>query len=341
MPLEWLQIFIFFILLISLIAYASLDGFDLGVGNLLLFARYDHDRRVLLNSIGPIWDGNSVWIVVSVGILFAGFPKIFATLFTAFYIPMTLLVVGFMFRAMAIEFRSKHTSPFWRKSFDRLFFVASFTVTFMLGLIIGNVIQGIPIDSQGNLTDLDYNFFNFYAVIVAFLNVFLFSLHGAIFLTTKTEGPLYEQIQGWVTKLTYLFLATWAFATTLTFLLHFQMVVRFQQNPELLFFVMLAIAAIFLIPYAERAGHYYMAFVASSLSIALLITLLAIGLYPNIITSLVNPAYSLTIYNASSSHTTLQVIAIVVVIGIPLSFFYLSYLYRTFRGKVKIEDHSY
>lgn len=339
LELTTLQVFVFFLFVVSMIAYAALDGFDLGVGCLHLFARTDHERRIFLNSIGPVWDGNSVWIVICVGVLFAGFPKAFTSLFSGLYLPMMGLLFGFMFRAVAMEFRSKRKGKAWRRTWDFLFFLSSLALTLNLGFIIGNLIEGVPLDDKGHVIKEQLHFFSVYTFSVALLNLFLFSMHGAIYLTMKTEGELQERIQRWVTPLIFGFTLSWSTTTFFTAIHCPHMLAPFLKYPFLFGVVLLAIGSIFSIPFAESRRYYGLAFIASCGSIATLVTLTGIGLYPFVIrSSVLTEEHSLTLFNSSTSHATLLAISIVALIGVPLTFFYLSYLYRVFRGKVHIDE---
>ncbi|HEY4831972.1 MAG TPA: cytochrome d ubiquinol oxidase subunit II, partial [Waddliaceae bacterium] len=191
--------FIWFIVVIALLTgFAILDGFDLGVGIFHLFSKKDEERRLMLNSIGPVWDGNEVWLVTAGGALFAGFPHVYATLCSAFYFPFILLLTGIIFRAVAIEFRSKQPMAWWRWTWDVLFSFASLVISLGLGIVMGNLIAGIPIDQHkeffGDFTSLLHP----YAFLVGMLTVALFAMHGIIYLLMKTEKELHEKMRSWV-----------------------------------------------------------------------------------------------------------------------------------------------
>ena len=340
--ITYLQLFTFVVFFVSVVAYAALDGFDLGVGCLHLFARNDHERRIFLNAIGPVWDGNSVWIVISMGVLFAGFPKAFVALTGGLYLPMFLLVFCFMFRSAAIEFRSKLDRWWWRNMWDIFFFLSSLLLSLDLGMIIGNVIAGLPIGPQGHIDPNNVRFLNAYSVAIGVMNLHLFMMHGAIYLILKTEGELRERLQELATVIVRAFLLFWVVGTVLTAILEPHMLQRFIDFPVLFVVAAAAVGTVFLVLRFEQQNAYFPAFVASAGSIAMLVALVGIGLYPYILPSTLDPATnSLTIFNSSSSQLTLTVIGIVVLIGVPLSVFYLSYLYKVFHGKVEITEHSY
>lgn len=326
----------------SMLMYTVLDGFDLGVGALHLWARNDEERRIFLNSIGPVWDGNEVWIVVVIGGLFAGFPNAYATVFSGFYSLLMFIIAGFMFRAAAIEFRSKLESPRWRSVWDVVFCLASILVAFVLGLILGNAIEGIPLNSEQEYIGGFVEFFRPYSVTIAVTSVALFAMHGAIYLALKTEGDAHARVMHFIKPAIAIFLFCYIVATISTFLFMPHMTERLAHNMWLIGFAALSLAAIFNIPLQVQRKRFGWAFGSSSVAIASLLVLFGIGRYPMIVESTVNPEHnSLTIYNSAASHPTLVILLIVVAIGIPLVLAYLFWTYRVFRGKVKLEKSSY
>ncbi|MEL6276420.1 MAG: cytochrome d ubiquinol oxidase subunit II, partial [Bacteroidota bacterium] len=174
--------------------YAILDGFDLGAGAWHLFLRKEKSRRIALNAVGPVWDGNEVWLVIGGGALFAGFPEVYATLFSAMYIPLMLFLAFLIFRAISIEFRSKEPMKWWRQTWDVLYSVSSITLALALGVVLGNVLQGMPLDSDFEFTGSWLSFINPYALLVGVTVLSLFMVHGAIYLALKTEGRLFAKI---------------------------------------------------------------------------------------------------------------------------------------------------
>src|ERR1044071_478867 len=171
--------------------YAILDGFDLGAGALHLFLNKEQSRRIALNAIGPVWDGNEVWLVIGGGALFAGFPVAYAAIFSAFYVPFMVFLVGLIFRGVAIEFRSKEPGPLWRKTWDMVYCASSIIISLSLGLMLGNVAYGIPLNKQHEFDGSWLSFFNPFSMLVAVTTLALFMMHGAIYLTMKTENRLY------------------------------------------------------------------------------------------------------------------------------------------------------
>lgn len=333
---------IWFILIGVLLAgYGILDGFDLGVGSLHLLTKSDLDRRLLLNSIGPVWDGNEVWLVTGGGALFAAFPDVYATAFSGFYIPFMLLLFMLIFRAVSIEVRSKSEGKKWRANWDRAFSISSMVIALLIGVAIGNVILGVPVDKNkefyGNLIDM----LNPYALLVGLTTVAAFMMHGSIYLVMKTEGELQQQVKGWVNNTIIFFVITYVTATMATLIYIPHMVQPFRDHPVFFTLAVLNMLAIANIPREVNRGKEFLAFLSSSAAILSLMALFAVGLFPNFLISSINPEYNLTIYNAASSQKTLGIMLTMAVIGIPFVLAYTISIYWVFRGKVKLDKMSY
>jgi cytochrome d ubiquinol oxidase subunit II len=333
----WFTVFV-----ILTIGYALLDGFDLGVGMLHLFAQKDQERRVMLNAIGPVWDGNEVWLVTAVGALFAGFPDIYATMLSAFYVPVMALLAGLIFRAVAIEFRSKQKMMWWRWTWDIVFFLGSFLIAFMLGIIMGNLIRGIPLDQYKEfIGDLD-TIFHPYAFLVGLLAVSLFMMHGSLFILMKTEADFHDKMRQWTNPCIIFFIIIYAVTTMATLIYMPHMIDAFRERPYFFVLGILNILMIANIPREISLGRDGRAFICSCLNIICLLGLYAIGTYPQVIRSIDDPLnLSLTIYNSASSVLTLKILFLIAFIGIPLVLAYTTAVYYIFRGKVKIDPHSY
>lgn len=333
----WFSIFV-----ILLTGYAILDGFDLGVGILHLFSKKDVERRLMLNSIGPVWDGNEVWLVTAGGALFAGFPPIYATICSAFYIPMMILLGGLIFRAVAIEFRSKNPSSLWRWTFDILFSLASLIISFALGIVLGNLIRGIPLNEEGEFIGTLSDLFNPYALLMGVMTVALFAMHGSIYIVMKTEGELHEKLRRWVKPMIIFFILTYAVTTLATLIYQSHMIEAIQERPLFFLIAILNMLMIANIPrevFYNRDGY---AFLSSCFNIICLFALYGIGTYPNVVRAINDPAnLSLTIYNSASSQTTLQILLLIAIIGVPMVISYTIAIYWIFRGKVKLESTSY
>ncbi len=337
-----LNILWFVLLGVLLLGYAVLDGFDLGVGMLYLFiSQNDTERRILLNSIGPLWDGNEVWLVTFGGALFAAFPIAYASAFSSFYIPFMLLLFALIFRATAIEFRSKNESMSWRRLFDFAFALASTLAAFLMGVAVGNILWGIPIGERGIYQGTLLNLLNPYALTVGLLTLTLFSMHGAIFLYLKTEGELQKRIQKWMWQTFGFFLILYILVTIFTLVVRPEVTRHFQEYPIGWVAVILNVLAIANIPRAIYLEKPFYAFLSSVAVILALLFLFGMALFPNIIVSSLNPKYHLTIYSASSSQNTLLLMAIIAAIGMPLVLTYTAIVYWTFRGKVKLGEFSY
>lgn len=337
-----LSILWYLVLGVSSMAYCILDGFDLGVGALHLFARNDEQRRIFLNAIGPVWDGNEVWIVIMMGGLFAGFPNAYATIFSGFYTLLMFLIAALMFRACAIEFRSKRESPIWRSFWDVMFSLSSILIGLVIGLLLGNMIEGVPLNAAQDYVGTFADFFRPYSVIVSITAMSLFAMHGTIYLTMKTEGEAHEIVRKWINKAIAVFIF-WYIVTTIATIIYMpHMTQHILDRPYTILFPILAFLAIFNVPRLVSKGNDGWAFIFSSISIAFLLILFSLGTYPTIVRSTIDPdTNSLTIFNSASSNKTLGLLLIVVAIGVPLVLAYGAWIYRIFRGKVKLEKSSY
>ncbi len=341
MAIENLQLLWFILLCVLLGGYAILDGFDWGVGILHPLARGDHERRVFLNAIGPIWDGNEVWLVTFGGAMFAAFPEAYATIFSGFYNAFMLLLFALIFRAVSIEFRSKITSAGWRRFWDASFFVASLLAALLFGVAVGNAIVGIPLDSRGIYAGSFFDLLGLYPLLVGAMTVALFAMHGAIYLHLKTEPPLQDRVRGWMWHSFGVFLVLYLLTTIVTLIRVPRATENLEHMPWLWGVVLLSVLAIGNIPRAVFAHRPGQAFASSCLTIACLVTLFAAALFPNMVANSAADGISLTIHNASASARTLTLMAIIALIGMPLVLAYTAVVYWTFRGKVVIDRHSY
>ena len=321
--------------------YAILDGFDFGVGILHLFVKKDIDRRVLLNSIGPVWDGNEVWLVTGGGALFAAFPGAYATVFSGFYNAFMLLLVALIFRAVAIEFRSKEPGRTWRHAWDIAFSVASFLAALLIGVAMGNITRGIPLDSQGDYAGTFIGLLNPYSLLLGVTVVALFAMHGAIFLVMKTEGELQARIKGWVPGLIGLFLILFLAFNIATFFQCPDLVAVMITRPYGFIVLALDVLAALSIGLLTARGYEFGAFLMSAATMALLMAVLGISYFPHIVMSMPHPGNSLTIYNCASSSKTLGYMLIIAIIGVPIVLAYTASIYWIFRGKTKIGHVGY
>ncbi len=321
--------------------YAILDGFDFGVGSLHLLTKTDHERRILLNSIGPVWDGNEVWLVTGGGALFAAFPEVYATSFSGFYLAMMLLLFSLIFRAVAIDFRSKKEAKWWRQTWDVSFSVASIMSGLLVGVALGNIAWGIPLDNGHEFVGTFLSLLNPYALLVGVTTVALFMMHGSIYLVLKTEGEVHERVRGWVNNAIIFFIICYAITTMATLLYVPHMTNNIREHPWLFIVPIANMLAIANIPREIHKGRDFRAFLSSCAAMAALMALFGLDMYPHLILSNPDPANSLTIYNAASSGKTLGIMGVIALIGMPLVLAYTASIYWIFRGKVKLDEGSY
>lgn len=334
----------YLIICISVVMYILLDGFDLGVGSLIFLGKNDGERRVMLNSIGPLWDGNEVWLIIIGGALFAGFPLAYATLCSAYYTLIMILLFGIILRAVSIEFRSKVQNPSWRRTWDAIFCLASLIMTFGAGLLLGSMIQGIPFELIENdlvFTGTFADFFSPFTLSVACTGLFLFALHGANFLLLKTENNLQNRIQKAVLPLIIGYLIFYGITTHLMRLYADHMFLRFQEYPFLYLLPLLLLFAVYRNYQHSKKGEGGLAFIYSCLNLATLFLLAGFGYFPTLLRSSSSPKDTIVPWNAASDETTLMVILTIAAIGLPFVFAYGIWVYRTFKGKVELHDSSY
>lgn len=338
----WLNTLWFVLYVIIIGGYVILDGFDLGVGMLgPVVAKDDREKRILLNSIGPVWDGNEVWLVLGGGALFAAFPLVYASLFSGFYLAMMLVLLVLILRTVAIEFRSKRDSTRWRTTWDWFFTLSSLGITVLLGVALGNVIIGVPIDRQGNMYINLLHLLNPYSIAVGLTAVVMLCLHGGIFLTLKTEDELLERVKQLIPRLMAVFFVLMTVLVVWTLLLDNPIADRYSDRLWIGVFPFLALIATLAAWRQIHHQRYLSAFLASATTIALLMGTVAAGLYPVMLPSSTDPAFDLTVHNAASAEPTLQVMTVIAVIGMPFVLLYTAGVYYFFRGRVVLDDESY
>ena len=327
---------IWFILIVVLFSgYFFLEGFDYGVGILLPFmGKDDKSRRMIINTIGPHWDGNEVWLLTAGGAIFAAFPNWYATMFSGFYLALFLMLIGLIVRAMAFEFRSKDENPSWRNMWDWAIFTGSFITALLWGVALANIVKGVPIDQNMNYTGGFWNLLNPYALIGGLASLSLFTLHGAIFLSLKLSGNLKNAVEKivkkiWIAAVIFLFLfVIYSYFAT-------DMFTRLGVNPGIVSaFAGLSLLSVYFMLNKKAMGW---AFIMTSLTIVFSTVTLFMGLFPRVMVSSSNPEWSLTIYNASSSPYTLQIMTIVAVIFVPLVLLYQIWTYIVFKKRITEE----
>jgi cytochrome d ubiquinol oxidase subunit II len=331
----------FLLIWVLLAGYAILDGFDLGVGVLHLFARDERERRINVNAIGPVWDGNEVWLITAGGALFAAFPPVYATFASGMYLAVMLALFALIFRAVSLEFRGQVDSPRWRRVWDWSFGLGSLIAALLFGVALGNVLRGLPIAADGSANVPALSLLNPYTLLVGILSLVLFSMHGAAYLAMKTEGELQRRLARQSINLWIASVLLYVAATVATIFVSPFLFEGLQRNPLFWIFLLVLLAAIIYVPIANRAGNFLRAFLASSVSIAAMLGLPAVSLFPRMIPSRLDLAHSLTAYNASSTDRTLTVMLIIALLGMPLVIAYSAYIYKTFAGKVVISEEGY
>ena len=325
---------------VLLAGYAILDGFDLGAGILHLTVKKEGHRRLVVNSIGPFWDGNEVWLITGGGALFAAFPEVYASVFSGFYTALMLLLVALILRASALEFRGKIEAPRWRSFWDVCFALGSFIAALLLGVALGNIVMGMPLTSAHEYAGGLLGLLRPFPLGMGLMVVSVFALHGGLYLLIKTEGELQEKLRRTVGALQpvyfILVLAVLAWALTLP-----HMLTQYTGQPLLWVFPVLVLGSLLGVFMAWRRAAYWPAFLASSAVILMLLTVFAAGLFPYILLDPVAVSHSLDIYNAASSQRTLGIMLVIALIGMPLVIAYTTIIYRVFRGKVQLDSASY
>lgn len=333
---------IWFILVGVLITgYAILDGFDLGIGILHLFTKDENEKRNNLNAIAPVWDGNEVWLLTGGGALFAAFPIVYATVFSGFYLAFMLLLLALILRAVSIEFRSKIEFQGWKNVWDYCFGIGSLLPAILYGVAIGNIIRGLPINEKGIFTGTFLGLLNPYSILIGLLSCTMFIMHGAIYLSMKTDGDQKDRAIAIASKAWVVLVALYIAATLGSMLTSPFMFEGLFGNPLFWIIFILLLLGIIYTPIALNQRKTGRAFISSSLIIAEMIGLLAISLFPRLVPSLMDLSYSFTIYNASSTHRTLLTMLLIALIGMPLVIGYTIFIYRVFKGKVVINEESY
>ncbi|OEF97621.1 cytochrome d ubiquinol oxidase subunit II [Desulfuribacillus alkaliarsenatis] len=332
---------IWFILFgVLIIGYAILDGFDLGIGSLFHYlGKTEDEKKILINSIGPVWDGNEVWLITGGGALFAAFPFVYATVFSGFYLAMMLVLFGLIFRAIGIEyyFKLDDDKPM-QKLMGNLFFIGSFLPALLFGVAVGNVVVGIPLDDMQNYAGSFFALLNPYALILGVVGLLGFLLQGVTYTTLKTEGDLQQRAIGLTSKFCWSLLGAWIIGTVATYFLAPHMFTNLNNFPVLFAIPLATLLLLAAIPVLLKKEAYGKVFIASSLIIATKIITVAVGLFPNMVIA-TDPARNLTIYNASSTDLTLTVMLIIALIGVPIVLAYTTYVYYVFRGKATVERH--
>ncbi|MFH0736004.1 MAG: cytochrome d ubiquinol oxidase subunit II [bacterium] len=337
-----LNIIWFLLVGVLIIGYAILDGFDLGVGILHFFAKDDNEKRVNLNAVGPVWDGNEVWLLTGGGAIFAAFPVVYATVFSGFYLAMILLLFGLIARAVSFEFRKHSHDDKMKKVWDLAFVFGSFLPALLYGVAFGNILNGIPIGYNAQYFGNFFTLLNPFSVLVGLVGLFMFIMHGAIYMTIKSTDNQQKKMFTFAKNSYYIFVGLYIIATIYAYIGSNYLFADSFSNPIFYVLVILLLGSIIYIPIGLKAKKTGYTFTASSVMIATIILISALAIFPRLAPSSINlEKYSLTIYNASASQNTLVVMLIMALIGMPVVIGYSIYIYRVFKGKVILGDDGY
>lgn len=320
--------------------YAILDGFDLGAGALHLFLKKETSRRIALNAIGPVWDGNEVWLVIGGGALFAGFPVAYAAIFSAFYVPFMIFLIGIIWRGVAIEFRSKETGKIWRLTWDIVYSFASVVIALSLGLMLGNIALGLPLNRDHEFVGRWLSFFNPFSILVSITTLALFMMHGAIYLVMKTENRLYVKLKILAKSFTIFFVVSFSITTLFTLIYIPHLSDRIRSNPVYFILPLIMFLAISNIPRQLNKTKFRYAFLSSSVTIATLLAMVALEVFPYLLYATNDVKNSITVNNGASSAKTMKTLLIIALIGTPLIGIYTTFVFWTFKGKVKLNEMS-
>lgn len=313
------------------IGYFILEGFDFGVGILLkTVAKTQAERRAVLTTLGPLWDGNEVWLLVAGGATFAAFPEWYATLFSGFYLPLFLILIALIVRGVAMEYRSKYGDEAWRARWDNAIVVSSFLPALLWGVAFANIVRGVPLEIQNNVIEYTGGFFNLlnpYGLLGGMVTLSVFMTHGAIFLALKTDGAIRDRARNIATRIGY-------FAAVVT--VAFLAITVTAYNDKLEVYGLAAIVAVawLLALGSNLRGREGYAFLYSSIALAFAVITLFSALYPNVMPSSLLDAASLTINNASSTPYTLKVMTYVAVVLTPVVLLYQGWTYWVFRKRI-------
>jgi cytochrome d ubiquinol oxidase subunit II len=320
--------------------YFMLDGFDLGIGTILpFFAKTDEEKRVLYNAQGPFWDGNEVWLITAGGATFAAFPKTYAVMFSGLYTPLLIILFALIVRGVSYEFRGKVESPGWRSIWDFTMFIGSAVPALLFGVAFANIFMGLPLDQNGVFQGNLFTLLNPYGLLGGLLFLVMFIQHGALWLTVKTEGSVQEKAANLANKVWVVELILAALFLVASFI-YTDLWNNYFSAPVFFIVPLLAVVGLILMKVYISKAAWLKAWISSALTIVMATAYGVIGLFPRMLPSSINPEYSLTIYNSSSSYLTLVVMTIVALIFVPIVIGYQFWVYRLFSDKISADTIS-
>ncbi len=346
-----MEIIWFWIVAVMLAVYVVLDGFDLGAGIIhLVAARNEEERRTILNAIGPVWDGNEVWLLAAGGSLYLAFPLLYASSFSGFYLPLMIVLWLIMLRGLGIEFRHHVHNPVWKAMWDVSFSISSILLSIFLGAALGNVVRGVPLDQTGyffvplwttftvvpNAGVLDW-----FTVIMGLVSFFTLTTHGANYIALKTTGDVHDRARAIASKSLIGTVVTSMAALIAALAIRPEIDANFVRYPMGFGFIVVAIASMFGMAYYGRKRKDLHAFLSSALFIIAMLAGTAFGVFPNVLPASTDPKFSLTIYNTRTGAYAMDVAIVWWILGMILTAGYFIFIYRTFRGKVKVEEEGY
>jgi cytochrome d ubiquinol oxidase subunit II len=338
----------FIVVAVMLVAYVILDGFDLGAGVIYLYAaRNSTERRTILRAIGPVWDGNEVWLLAAGGTLYFAFPQLYASSFSGFYLPLMMVLWLLMLRAVGIEFRSHIENPVWQGFFDVVFFLSSALLAIFFGAALGNVIRGVPLGPDGYFFEplwtnwrvgSNPGILDWYTVMAGVIALVTLTAHGALYVVTKSEGEVNLRARRVALVMWPLQVLLTVASLIATYLIKPQVMQNYREHPIGLLVPVVVLGSLAVMIWGIVGQKEKLAFLASSLYIAAMLVGAAFALYPVVLPASTDPAYSLTIYNSAAGHHGLAVGLAWWCIGIVLALGYFVFIFRMFRGKVRLEE---
>ena len=340
---EMLQTLWFILIAVLWIGFYFLEGFDFGVGMLLTFlGKKDEERRAIINTIGPTWDGNEVWLIAAGGAMFAAFPMWYATMFSGFYLALFLLLVGLIIRGIAFEYRSKDSNPKWRHTFDWMITIGSFMSALLLGVAFANLAKGVPIGPDMNIVSPNgiatvIGLLNPYGILGGLATVTVFLVYGANFLSLKLEGDLRERARAFAWRLWIVAVVAVLLFTGATYF-YTDVLTKLGVNPGIT--PILAVVALLATGFFIRSRQEGWAFIMTGLQIVLTMVTFFLLMFPRVMISSLNPAWSLTIFNSSSSPYTLTIMSVIALIFVPIILVYQGWTYWMFRKRISTDKKS-